>query len=1601
MSWSGLLYITDEYGFTGNVSVSVSGLPSGVTASFSQNPVASQSQFTLTVANTTALGQYPLTIVGTSGGQSSTTSITLVIAAPSFTISPNRNNVFLGQGTTSNIDIDVNSTTGFNGSISFSISGLPSGVTAAFTPSAYAYTLTLTLSSSVSPGQYALTITGTSGTLTATTTLYIGVYVPTFTLSVPGIGFEVGQGSSATGTVTVNPQNGFTSAVNLTVSGLPNGATASFSPNPTTGSSTMTVTASPMTPVGSYILTYTGTSGNQTVTQEGTLSVQAPFFVIGGGGAGKVLQGSSTSIPLQVQPYLGFSGSVSFSIAGLPAGVTASFSPNPTTTSSTMTITADSSAVVGVYNLTITGTSGSAVTTTPLQLSVLAPTFSVSSTSAGITLHQGGTATAILYATSPAPLPSGVTLVASALPSGVTASFSPNPTNASSTMTLSASSAAPLGTSPVTVTGTCCGLTASTTVPVTVVGPQSVTSTSLSLTASGAPITSVNLGTTVTATATVSTGSTSLTTGQVNFCDATALYCDSIHRLGSAQLTSSGTAVLRFVPGIGSHSIKAVFMSSNGNAASASAPSNFTVTSSLPTTTTISQAGSVGDYTLTATVTAEGAIPPTGNISFVESTNSNQQLAQAALQNAATIFSMTTAQSLAVGQNPAYVVRADFNEDGIPDLAVLNEVGHSITILLGKGDGTFQAAPNTLQLSSQGSGPLMAVVGDFNRDGNADLAVVMGNTSTIAVFLGHGDGTFAPAILNSQTAAVSSMLVVADFNGDGIEDLAVENSTSSGSGSVSILLGNGDGTFNASTVVASGISFPADLVEADFNGDGIPDLAFVNGAVASSVVVLLGNGDGTFKTLPAVLTPDYLTYIAVGDFNQDGKPDIFAFAWNGTTTLLGNGDGTFRTRASAPPIISPTPQGIAVADFNGDGKPDIALLFQDVSTVYTLPGNGDGTFGAAVTIPLPAGAEPSAIVAGDWNGDGIPDVATANENLNSITSLTSLRTQQVTATVTNIAPVGVGQHRVDAAYSGDSDYTGSISGTIALSGLTSAAALSSSLNPSSLGQSVTFTAQITSLTGTPTGSVTFTDGSTTLATVTLNSTGTASMTDSALTVGTHTITATYVPTGSFLASSATLSQQVNPDVAVDVLTVNPNPALVGSAVTLTATVTASPVGTTPAGTVTFTSNGTNLATVSLAGGVATYSTTSLPVGTNTLGCVYSGDANFASSTCNSVPATLSLISSSLTVTPSANPSPALSAATFSATLLGGSAPLANAPVVFAIDGANVANATTNAQGVATYTSSGLSVGQHTVTAAFAGTGSYAGTQSASLTEQIQADPTTTTLSASPNPVQQGQPLSVSVAVSATQGTAAPTGSVALVQGSTRLATATLTASTSGVISTATISISSLPAGSDSIQVNYTPADGNFVASSSSLSTVTVDVPDFSIAANPSSLSIESGQTGSSTITMTSLGLFAGSVQLSCGSGLPQYMACSFAQSTVTLSAGGVASSTLTINTKQNPQTAFLRSGARLKGVLFALLIPFAFLRRKRNIGQADRIRRLASVAVAVICIGGILVSLVGCGSSPDSTTAGTYTIPILVSGTNSGSSTPVSHTLNYSVTITR
>lgn len=641
------------------------------------------------------------------------------------------------------------------------------------------------------------------------------------------------------------------------------------------------------------------------------------------------------------------------------------------------------------------------------------------------------------------------------------------------------------------------------------------------------------------------------------------------------------------------------------------------------------------------------------------------------------------------------------------------------------------------------------------------------------------------------------------------------------------------------------------------------------------------------------------------------------------------------------------------------------------------------------------------------NGTTLSPTGTVTFSSNGTALSTVSLTNGVASYTTTALPIGT--DNITCTYSGDSNFAASSCNSIpvTINAIASTITVSSSANPSPAFSPITFTATLqggsTPLSG---NSVTLSIDGAAIGTKTTNAQGAVSFADSGLSPGQHTVTVSSAAQGNYGSTTATLNQTVNLAGSAAVLAVAPTMAAVGSAVTMTATISNSSSGSSstaiPTGTVTFSSNGTALSTVTLANGAASYTTTALPIGTDSVSCTYSGDANFASSNCNSATVAVSLIASSLAVTPSANPSPALSPVTFSATLLGGSAPLSGASVVLSIDNTAVATIATNAQGVASYTASSLNAGQHAVTASFAGSGNYAGAQSAPFNQQVQSNPTTTTLSASPNPVQQGQPLAVSVSVSATQGTAAPTGSIALLQGTTQLATATLTTPTSGVVSTATITVSSLPAGSDSIEVNYTPADENFVASSSSLSTVTVDVPDFSIAANPTSLNIETQRSGSATVNVTSLAGFAGSVQIACGSGLPEYLSCSMAQSSLSLAANGTASTLLTLNTMQGSNTARVHPSSKDNGgIWWALLLPFSLLPFARQ-RRVKKVRSVASMMLILSCLGGIFTSLTGCGShSADSTPPGTYSVPIVVSVTNNGSSSPTSHTLNLSVTITQ
>ena len=667
------------------------------------------------------------------------------------------------------------------------------------------------------------------------------------------------------------------------------------------------------------------------------------------------------------------------------------------------------------------------------------------------------------------------------------------------------------------------------------------TTTALAVTSGGSTVTTISAGSVVTLTASVEAGAAAVTTGQVNFCDATAKYCTDIHRLGTAQLTSSGTATLKLRPGIGSHSYKAIFVGTNSYAPSASSPSTLAVTGTtgqFASTTTISESGSWGAYTLGATVTeVGGTAAPTGTVSFLDTSNGNALKGAGALGAATAGLSWLSVQSSGLSIETTLVVVGDFNGDGIPDLAAANS--GLLTILLGNGDGTFAAAASSPVVSFD---PSAIAVGDFNGDGIEDLAVANSLNNTVVILLGHGDGTFTAAASSPATGVEPAGLAVGDFNGDGIADLAVVNGNNSGSGTLTILLGNGDGSFTAAPGSPAVGDDAYAIVAGDFNGDGKMDLAVTN-LFDENLTILLGNGDGTFTAAASPAVTSYCYNIASADFNGDGVPDLVVGCKNEglVTVLLGNGDGTF-TAATASPGLGFGGSGLAVADFNEDGIPDVAVLdYSSSSGVHVFLGNGDGTFVQSPVIP-PAGYFPSVLVAADFNVDGRPDLAVSgNSSTGSFVYLTE-PTETAIATA-NISLSGVGQHLVDASYPGDGNYKPSVSGTTPLWGslpatstnltITSGDTPVTSVAP---GTAVTLTATVTAGASPVTaGQVDFCDASATectdihvLGTVALTSSGTASF-KFVPGPGTHSYKAMFVEDGyGMSSSSAAVSLTVGP-----------------------------------------------------------------------------------------------------------------------------------------------------------------------------------------------------------------------------------------------------------------------------------------------------------------------------------------------------------------------------------------------------------------------------------------------------------------------------------------
>ncbi len=334
-----------------------------------------------------------------------------------------------------------------------------------------------------------------------------------------------------------------------------------------------------------------------------------------------------------------------------------------------------------------------------------------------------------------------------------------------------------------------------------------------------------------------------------------------------------------------------------------------------------------------------------------------------------TLMSFSPAVIYPAATAPVAMTSGDFNHDGQADVVTSNGLTGSATVLLGNGDGTFGAAHSspigsTPGSSYTGSQAGTLTTGDFNGDGNLDVAVI--TSTNAAVLMGNGDGTFGAATL-TPLGSSPSRLSSADVNGDGKDDLVTANTA----GYVSVSISNGNGTF-ARTDYAANTS-PQDVKTVDLNHDGKPDLVVANALSAGTVSVLMGNGDGTYqasKSYPAFSAPYRIT---VADFNGDGNEDVAvanSYTSSCVTILYGNGDGTLGTYHSYD--TGSQPWELRAGDVDGDGKPD--LISSNGSTYQIELNNGDGTMSPTTNV---AGGG-LIFAADDFNHDGTIDVAGAS-----------------------------------------------------------------------------------------------------------------------------------------------------------------------------------------------------------------------------------------------------------------------------------------------------------------------------------------------------------------------------------------------------------------------------------------------------------------------------------------------------------------------------------------------------------------------------------------------------------------------------------------------
>jgi Bacterial Ig-like domain (group 3)/FG-GAP-like repeat len=1015
-------------------------------------------------------------------------------------------------------------------------------------------------------------------------------------------------------------------------------------------------------------------------------------------------------------------------------------------------------------------------------------------------------------------------------------------------------------------------------VPVARAATPIETTTTLAISANSVPYKTPII---LTATVSETVSGSPVSAGFVLFCDATAPFCENNSALGRVQLTSANaTAIVKIGSGPqGIHKYKAVYRPNNIYATSVSTTVSYTVQGTDSTTTTIASSGSVGKYTLIGNVTGEGSqlAAPSGNISFIDTSAGDKILGTKALGAGVLTETFTQAPnspfSIALlpsdsGTNysRSVAIASDYIDgDNNLDVVTGNTIDHTVTVLIGNGDGSFQPKVN---YSGCVTGNAMKILlADFNRDGNTDIALGCSDNTDggLVILLGNGGGTFQSPV--SYPSGDVAGLAMGDFNGDGILDIVVTDHKQK---DVTIFIGNGDGTFKAGAIAENTQTPANDIVVADFDGDGNDDLAYAVNATNSSsniwsnLYVASGNGDGTFST-PLLVASNIGEFLTVGDTNGDNLPDIISTTvqlahssgqnvGNSLFVLIGNGKKTIFQPAVT--YVSDIPSDPHLADVNGDGKPDIIAGGSYGALVYL--GKGDGTFQAYSEPVIGGFALTYAVNAGDYNNDGNADlIGTDARNPQAAVSLSEVQQVADASALTGVAllPLGSGTHYVEATYLGDSIYMGGTSSTIPLLAAPTPTTLTLAVSPTSgtvAGQPVTLTATLDPYTvGPPTttadgGSVKFFNGSTYLGSGTLSG-GVATLTTTTLPPGGDALQAAYPGDthGNYNPSS---SSSVKVTVASVLLASSPNPSAYGQPVTFVATVPSGELGT-----VTFNEGGTTLKTVAISGTTASFTTSTLTAGSHDVTAAYSGDTSHGTPGATSpiVTQVVNIVTPSLTVTTS-GASTYGDPVTITATLsLSGP----TGTVVFTSGTTNLGTGTVNTSGIATITTSVLPAGSGLITATYGGDGNY-NNAVGSTTQSVAKRTVVTSLISSINPSVVGS----SVTFTDSLPTGLSGGTVTFANGATTLGVVPVSGTTVAVTTSA------LPLGSDTITATYSGDANNNGSTASLIQTVNKATPTVTVTTSGQSTygasvtitaSVPPGPTGSITFS-------SGGVQLGLG-----------------------------------------------------------------------------------------------------------------------------------------